>query len=499
MAYFPRDFAEPPSLLDVPTVPATRGELLLINPFYRKDPVGSFGKHVLTPALALPLLAAATPPSWRVRIWDENLLQGPPPSRPFPEVVGITVHLTFAARAYELADWYRWRGAKTVLGGPHVSACPDEAEAHADIVVVGDGVPVWADVLFDLRAGRTWRRYTGSYVEPCYGLHPEPRRDLLPRGAFLTRSSLVATRGCHNRCRFCVLATEGVPMPRQALPVERVVDAIRAADEPYSVFLDNNLGSDRAYLRALCRALEPEERLWSAAVSLDVADDPELPAAMARAGCTGVFIGFESVTEGSLQEAGKHAPSNEVAASLAARFHTAGIQVNGSFVLGFDHDGPDVFARTVEWIEATRLECATFHILTPYPGTPLFRRLDAEGRLLHRDWRLYDTAHAVFRPRLMAPEELEAGYAWCYGKLFSPASMWRRRPAAAGAVPGYLASSLLYKRCNRLWAFLIRHRLVHTMWHPLVAAARRRQLASRRRVGLGTGRAELAAAAQSGR
>jgi len=220
---------------------------------------------------------------------------------------------------------------------------------------------------------------------------------------------------------------------------------------------------------------------------------------MARAGCTGVFIGFESVTEDSLEEAGKRAPSSAVAASLVERFHEAGIQVNGSFVLGFDHDGPDVFTRTVEWIEAARLECATFHILTPYPGTPLFRRLDAEGRLLHRDWSLYDTAHAVFRPRLMCPEELETGYAWCYRTLFSPGSMWRRRPAHAAAVPAYLASSLLYKRCNRLWAFLIRHRMVHTVWRPLVMAARRRHLAARRRTGRGVGRAELAAAPESGR
>jgi len=481
VAYFPRDFAEPPPLPAEPTGPPTRGELLLINPFYRKDPLGSFGKHVLTPGLALPALAAATPPSWNIRLWDENLLQGPPPWRPFPEVVGITVHLTFAARAYALADWYRLRGAKVVLGGPHVTACPDEAEPHADVTVVGDGVGVWADVLFDLRAGRSWRRTMGSFVDPHLSQCPDPRRDLLPRGAFLTRASLIATRGCHNRCRFCILATEGVPVPRQCIPVARVVEVLRAVDEPYAVFLDNNLGSDRDYLWELCRALESEERLWSAAVSLDVARDPELPPAMARAGCTGVFVGLESVVDASLEEAGKRAPSSADAVALVERFHACGIQVNGSFVLGFDHDGPDVFDRTVDWIEAARLECATFHILTPYPGTPLFRRLEDEGRLLHRDWSRYDTAHAVFRPLRMSAEELERGYAWCYRRAFTLRSMWRRRPAVASAVPAYLASSLLYKRCNRLWAFLIRHRLVHRAWQPLVAAALRRHLAVRRR------------------
>jgi hypothetical protein len=127
---------------------------LLINPFYRKDPHASFSKHVLTPTLALTSIAAATPPEWQVRYWDENLLQGPPPWRQFPQVVGITVHLTFAARAYTLAAWYRQRGAKVVFGGLHVLSCPDEARPHADALVIGDGVQVWAQLLRDVEAGR---------------------------------------------------------------------------------------------------------------------------------------------------------------------------------------------------------------------------------------------------------------------------------------------------------------------------------------------------------
>jgi radical SAM superfamily enzyme YgiQ (UPF0313 family) len=153
-----------------------------------------------------------------------------------------------------------------------------------------------------------------------------------------------------------------------------------------------------------------------------------------------------------------------------------GIQVNGSFVLGFDHDRPDVFSELLEWVDAQRLECATLQILTPYPGTPLFDRLESEGRILHRDWDLYDTAHAVFLPRHMSPEELELGYAWCYRRLFSYGSIWRRRPRKAAAVPPYLAMTYLYKRSNRLWAFLIRHRLVAALWRPLVELSRRRHL-----------------------
>ena len=163
-------------------------------------------------------------------------------------------------------------------------------------------------------------------------------------------------------------------------------------------------------------------------------------------------------------------------------------------MLGFDHDRPDVFERTVEWIEANRLECATFHILTPYPGTPLFQQMEAEGRLLHRNWTLYDTGHVVFRPKHMTPEQLAEGYAWCYRRLFSHASIWRRRPADARAVLPYLAMSYLYKRSNRLWHWLIRRRLTARVWHGLVEVTRRRHLTFRRRLEEETGPAALRSA-----
>ena len=151
-------------------------------------------------------------------------------------------------------------------------------------------------------------------------------------------------------------------------------------------------------------------------------------------------------------------------------------------MLGFDHDRPDVFQRTTQWIEDNRLECATFHILTPYPGTPLFRQMEAEDRLLHKDWSKYDTAHVVFQPRHMTAEELYEGYAWCYRRLFSHASIWRRRPADVRAVLPYLAMSYLYKRSNLIWHLLIRYRLTSTVWRPLVELTRRRHVRFRRRL-----------------
>ena len=454
---------------------------LLLNPFYPKDPHASFGKHVLTPTLALTSVAGATPPNWRVRYWDENLLQGSPPTEPFPAVVGISVHLTFARRAYELAGWFRARGAKVVLGGLHVLSCPEEAAPHADALAVGDGVQLWPEILRDIERGELQAVYRASFSRP-YRLEPAPRRELLARDGFLTTTSVIATRGCHNRCGFCYLATDGLYMPYQLRDPEQVAAEILADDQPYSVFVDNNLGSRRDYLRQLCRTLEPLGIIWSAAVTIDVTDDPALVRDMARSGCTGLFIGFESLSEGNLADAGKRTPSPSDYGRRVRLLHDHGIQVNGSFVLGFDQDGPDVFERTTDWIEKHRLECATFHILTPYPGTPLYRQMESEGRLLHRNWDLYDTAHVVFRPKHMTPEDLACGYEWCYRRLFSHRSIWARRPLDARAVPAYLAMSYLYKRSNRFWHLLIRRRWTRAVWHPLVELSRRRHLRYRRRL-----------------
>ena len=475
----PEDMRVPPTLGPERAGPPERRYALLLNPFYPKDPHASFGKHVLTPTLALTSLAGATPPEWRVEYWDENLLHGRPPFQPMPQVVGITVHLTFARRAFALAAWYRERGAVVILGGLHVLSCPEECAPHGDALAVGDGVQLWPRILRDVEAGTLQSRYDATY-ENAYREDPPPRRRLLPRRSFLTTSSLIATRGCHNRCGFCYLSTEGLKMPYRVRQAEQIAREFAEDDQPYAVFVDNNLGSRREYLRELCRALRPLEKIWSAAVTLDVTDDPALVRDMALAGCTGVFIGFESLSDGNLSAARKRTPRTEEYARRVRLLHEHGIQVNGSFVVGFDEDGRDAFLTLAQWIEANRLECATFHILTPYPGTPLFRQMEAEDRLLHRDWSLYDTAHVVFRPKRLSVEELEAGYGWLYRRLFSHGSIWRRRPEDPRAVLPYLGMSYLYKRSNRFWRFLIRHDLVHTVWRPLVEGTRRRHVRFRR-------------------
>src|SRR5262249_16248258 len=206
------------------------------------------------------------------------------------------------------------------LGGLHVLSCPDEAATHADALAVGEGVQVWPEILRDVEAGALRPIYRGSYRRP-YREDPPPRRDLLPPRDFLptptpippppslTRPTPPARRACHTRAGFCSLATGGLTMPYQVKDVEQVVAEFRADGQLYAVFVDNNLGSRPEYLRALCRALRPLEVIWSAAVTIDVTDDPSLVREMALAGCTGVFVGFESLAGENLVEASKKTPS----------------------------------------------------------------------------------------------------------------------------------------------------------------------------------------------
>jgi radical SAM superfamily enzyme YgiQ (UPF0313 family) len=456
------------------------GDVLLLNPRYRRNPCSSAGRHALAPSLALPLLAAATPAGYSVRIHDENISLGPLLA-PVPEVVGITVHTAFAHRAYALARHYRARGARVVLGGLHVTACPDEARFHADAVVVGDGVPVWPDVLAGLRNGslRGGTVVRGSFRRPGYAAAPWPRRDLLPRGSFLTTAAVIATRGCTGRCAFCYMATRSLRCPYQQRPVADVLAEIDAVGEPYVVFTDNNLMADADYGLRLARGLRERRLIWSAALTVDVARHPRLVAEMAASGCQGVFVGLETLQDASLAEAGKRTLPPSRYRDAVRLLHDHGIQVNGSFVFGFDHDGPDVFERTLRFIVDERLECATFHILTPYPGTPLFDSLEAQGRILTRDWARYDTAHVVFRPARMSAEQLRAGYEESYRRLYSWPTILARRPRGALGSGAYLAMTLLYKKWDRLFALAAPLGLTRGLWRPLVALHRRLHLGAR--------------------
>ena len=360
------------------------------------------------PSLSLAVVAAATPEKWETALHDEGF--GPVDLDDPADVVALTGMTAQATRAYEIADAFRARGKTVVMGGFHASNVPDEALRHVDAVVVGEAESVWPKLLADLEEGRLQKLYTPSGLLDTAAI-PVARRSIFDGKGYLLTNTVQTTRGCPYDCEFCsVTAYFGRKYRKR--PVEAVLAELTEMRKrgSYAFFVDDNIVVDRAYSLKLFRGMKGLGMKWLSHASLDLAEDPELLLAMGESGCIGLFVGFESLDEGALKAMGKK--TNHVATYLDAvkAFRDSGIGILGSFVLGLDGDGPDVFERTLRFCEKARLPAAIFPILTPYPGTKVRERLLAEDRILSSDWRDYDMEHVNFRPKGMTVEELQAGY-----------------------------------------------------------------------------------------
>jgi radical SAM superfamily enzyme YgiQ (UPF0313 family) len=270
---------------------------------------------------------------------------------------------------------------------------------------------------------------------------------------------MVTSRGCPHACDFCYKSSFWGRDYHEARPLAAIERELAEVDDGLVFFLDDNLLADRQHARRLFAVLRGSGILWQAAGSLDVTRTPGYLDEAYAAGCRSLFVGFESLSPETMRRQNK--PVNAITdyAEACRRFHEAGIMINGSFVFGFDGDGPDVFARTVEFTERNQLLTATFHILTPFPGTPAFARLEAEGRLLHRDWTLYDTDHAVFRPRHVTPERLEEGHREAYRQFLSCASILKRSTGLPGTLKR-LAYNVAWIKVDPLWVAIVRSGLM---------------------------------------
>jgi radical SAM superfamily enzyme YgiQ (UPF0313 family) len=436
-----------------------RVELLLPALTEAKSPFFRPIKYSLFPPLGLATLAAFLDPGDEARIQDEHVqdldLDGT------PDLVAIEVYITSARRSYAIADQYRARGAFVVLGGLHVTALPEEAAAHADAIVLGPADEAWPRLLEDFRAGRPQRVYR-SRARTLGGL-PPVRRDLLRRELYLVPNSLVVSRGCPHSCAFCY--KEGFFSGGRAFYVQPVADALAEIERlpgRHLYFLDDHLFGHPAFAGALFDGMRGMGRLWQAAGTVDSVLRPGLLEKAAACGLRSLFVGFETLAAEGLRAQGKRQNLGRDYAAAVRRLHDLGVMVNASFVFGLDEDDGSVFDRTVEWAIGQGIETATFHVLTPYPGTALFRRMEAEGRLLHRDWDLYDTRHAVFRPARLTPRQLEDGYWRSYRDFYS----WRGILRGAAATPDvasglrHAAYAIGWKKCEPLWDLLIRSRRV---------------------------------------
>ncbi len=379
-------------------------------------------KGLRMPELTLPLLAALTPPEINVILTEEEVEDVVYKSG--VDLVAISYMTPLAARAYEIADEYRKRGAKVVLGGIHASALPEEAGRHADAVVIGEAENVWPSLLEDFRTGRLKGVYRAAELSDLRGL-PTPRRDLLKKAMTFSPYSIQTTRGCPFGCHFCSV-TRFFGGTFRTRPVEEVVREIETAEKRTWLFIDDNIIGNELYAKQLFRAIAPLGIRWAGQSTTLLAKNRELLELAAKSGCVGLFIGFESLNESSMREANKGFNKVRDYEEGIKRFHDRGILVLASFMFGFDHDDESVFERTVEFLIRNKVAVASLPVLVPYPGTNFYRRMEEEGRILTRDWSKYDYGNAVFRPKLMEPEILEEGARRAAAEFYSRSSILSR-------------------------------------------------------------------------
>ncbi|HEY9249909.1 MAG TPA: radical SAM protein, partial [Rariglobus sp.] len=352
-------------------------------------------------------------------------------------------------------------GVHVALGGLHVTSLPDEAAAHADSIFLGPGEDIWPRFLADFRAGRPRARYV-STTRSLAGM-PPVRRDLIKRHLYLVPNSIVVSRGCPHTCDFCykeAFFEGGRSFYTQT--ADAALAEIERLPGRHLYFLDDHLFGNRRFAEALFDGMKGMGRLWQAAGTVQSVLAPGLLEKAVAAGLRSLFVGFETLSAANLREQGKSQNLGRDYGAAIRRLHELGVMINGSFVFGMDGDDAAVFDRTVDWAVEQGIETATFHILTPYPGTVLYKRMAEAGRLLHSDWDRYDTRRVVFRPARLTPDGLETGYWRAYERFYS----WRAIARGAATKPTFAAGARHFayaagwKKFEPLWDLVIRTRRV---------------------------------------
>jgi len=425
-------------------------------------------KYSLFPPLGLATLAAYLDPDLEISLQDEHVEKLDLNDQ--PDLVIIQVYITNAYRAYRIADDYRRRGAYVVLGGLHVTSLPDEAAPHADTIFIGPGEHTFPQFLRDFARGIPQRRYESS-VRTLEGIRPI-RRDLIQRNKYLVPNSIVVSRGCPHHCTFCykdAFFAGGRGFYTQV--VDDALAEIARLPGRHLYFLDDHLFGNIRFARELFRGMKGMGRIFQGAATVDSILRDDLVEDAAAAGLRSLFVGFETLSSRGLEGAGKRQNLGRDYREVVRKLDSLGIMINGSFVFGLDGDDDDVFARTVDWAIQAGITTATFHILTPYPGTALFTEMAARNRIETRNWDLYDTRHVVYRPSRLSPQELKRGYDWAYESFYRWDSIVKAA-AAHNSVKHSLKHffySAGWKKFERAWDFAIRIKQLSQM-RPLLEA-----------------------------
>lgn len=385
-----------------------------------------FSRKYFSYLLAIPTLISLTPPGHEIRVFDENIEDID--YNWDAALVGISVRTMFAPRAYEIADNFRKRGVKTVLGGIHPSFCPDEALEHADAVVVGEAEGIWPELLQNVQDGRLRKIYqTDGYASLASSSGAV--RSLMSQNRYLA-DIVQTTKGCPYTCEFCsVYAFDGQKIRNKPIDIVlRELRDIQGTDAQFKkksiFFADDNIIANKKYAIELFRAIQTYKLNWSCQASINISQDDDLLRLMKDSGCGSILIGLESVSSQNLTRMNKKINLRFNYLDAINKIQSFGILVHGSFILGSDFDDLSAFDELIHFIKEARLLMPLINILTPFPGTELHKRMDAEGRILHKDWSRYDARHVVFKPALMSPEELAAGYKKVVREVYSFESIY---------------------------------------------------------------------------
>ena len=372
--------------------------------------------------ITMPYLAALTPPHWQVDHIDEEVSAVDFTAR--VDLVGITFHTPSAQHVYEMAKEFRSRGITVVLGGPHVTLLPDEAAQHADVIFVGEAEGLWAQFLLDFEQGQHESIYQSAVV-PMLEHVPQARKELFHRKDYAS-GVLFASRGCPNQCDFCTVSVMYKHRLRKR-PVAEVAAEYASFKGKVIIFWDDNIAADPEYAKELFRAIAPHKKWWSSQASIQAGQDDEFLELAARSGCKQLFLGLESISQASMNEVHKRFNRVEEYGQIIRRIHEHGIAVQAGIVFGFDSDTPGIFNETLDFLEQNGVQNATFNILTPFPGTCLFQRLEGEGRILSRDWKQYNSrSDVVFQPKNMSRSDLLAGFQSAVRRFYSAGSILKR-------------------------------------------------------------------------
>lgn len=419
-------------------------------------------KYSLFPPLGLATLAAYCSPDDEIDLQDEHVETLN--TEDLPDLVVIQVYITNAFRAYALADQYRGKGSYVCLGGLHVSSLPAEAAPHADSLFIGPGEDTFPVFLNDFRTGCPKKIYCNR-ERNIEGILPV-RRDLIKRHLYLVPNSIVVSRGCPHHCDFCYKDAffEG----GKSFYTQRVDAALSEIDRlpgRHLYFLDDHLLGNQKFAASLFEGMKGMNRVFQGASTIDAILRGNLIEKAADAGLRSVFVGFETLSQANLQQSNKKQNLGKDYAEAIRRLHSLGIMINGSFVFGLDDDDKEVFRRTVDWAVTQGLTTATFHILTPYPGTRLFQQMEKENRLLHRNWEQYDTRQVVYKTKSLTDDELKQGYDWAYQSFYSwkniaKASLQHERLKHCLKHFAYAGG---WKKFEPLWNFMIKTKGLNKM------------------------------------